>query len=159
MSWQLSHCMNMIDCSFIFLKYVDNITLSESVIYYYRPNDNSVSRTFQKNRVNNAVLLIEQLSNEVNTKNLEKSFSKFVVNRVAKCCFDYYGDSRCELSKEDRILELAKLCTIDRFHKAILGASYIKLAPGKKDSIRYAILLYYLRNNDYKKAIDFSIKH
>ena len=132
---------------------INSVALNYSKIYFYRPNEASVSRTFQKSRVNNTVLLTEELKKHVKENGLKKAYYRFVVNRVAKCCFDYYANPKCNLSKQEKIESLENMCGGAVLNEAIMKAPYTHLAPGKKDSVLYAVVLAALKRGKYNSAL------
>lgn len=141
-----------------YYNHIQKVVLNSSILYFYRPNEASVSRTFQKNRVHNTILLVEYLAEKVQSEDLMRYYYRFVVNRLGKCCFDYYANAKCELNDNEKVTDLSNMCERDIIKKAIKNASYASLAPGKKDALFIAVLLFFLKRGNYKGAVKFSQK-
>lgn len=145
-------------------KKINNIIVNNSKIYYYRENENSVTKHFHKDRVINTIKLVNELKKYL-IGELEKDFNIFVIDRISKCCVDYYGDNRNDLGEDELILKIKKFCSLEPFNKAILKCSYIYLLRGtfgKKNSVNNCFIVYFLRHKMYHtlmKYIEFSKKH
>lgn len=139
-----------------YYNFIEEVTLNNSTIYFYRPNESSVSSTFQNNRINNTILLVKSVKEEIQTEKLMNSYYRFVVNRLVKCCVGYYSNPKCELTVAGKIESLKNLCERNVIACAISKAPYNKLAPGKKSMLMSAVILFFLKNRRYGMALKFS---
>lgn len=135
-----------------FAQEIDNVLINESVIYFYRKNEQSVTQHFQQNRVENTVKLVEGAAKNVLQEN-KKSLNVFVIDRVAKCCLDYYTDLRSGLNDDTAAVKLKDLCNLPEFKSAVSECDYSNLALGKKNAFFNGYTLWFLKRKKYKILI------
>lgn len=138
--------------------YTKNIWINRSKIYYYRENLASASRVFRADRVSNTEFLIKEIKKGVYTPKLKKCLNYFIIDRLTKCCFEYYSSKESGLTIEEATEKLKELCEKDEYFWAIQNCNYRNLACGKKNRIYIAVTLLCLKRKKYKlllKIIQF----
>lgn len=132
---------------------IERVLTNSSVIYYYRDNEESVTQHFHTDRIDNTIRLVELAYECVCDDEMMHYFNVFVVDRITKCCLDYYTDSRSSLSQQEATEELLKLCNRPIFHEAIDKCGYSFLATGKKNHLYNLIALWFLKRRWYHALI------
>lgn len=134
-------------------KTVGNILINESRIYFYRRNQASVSQKFHNDRVSNTIKMMEEVEKSIKEISLKEYYNTFVIDRITKCCLDYYTNPECSLSRDDTIKELKNLCEIEIFKNAVSECHYSNLAMGKKNAFYNGVTLFYLKRKRYKSLL------
>ncbi len=147
------------DAAFCFQAYcaADNILAIKQKTYYYRTNQESVSRQFDfglAENNQNLIMCFERYGNYWKKKRIyEKEFASFYVGKVIELCRNCFSNSQYPDPIKKSAEWLKELCTNTEIKNAIIGVKYSKLIPGKRNSISYMITLFFLKKKMYQAAI------
>lgn len=136
-----------------FAEKIQTVLTNNSVVYYYRDNDLSVTQKFHTDRIENTIRMIEKVEQCIKKDELRKYMNAFSIDRVTKCCLDYYTDDRSGLSDKQAAEKLKVLCQIPAISKAISECGYFHLALGKKNQFFDGCTLWFLKRKWYMGLI------
>lgn len=125
-----------------------SIWICDSIIYYYRTENVSASRSFRADRVDNTVKLLEQIQYLI-SKDMQNDFYHFVLDRLAVCCKAYYANEKSGLSLREAKEQLKEICYKAPFYEAIKKCDYNDLAYGKRNTIRVFFTVWCLKRRWY----------
>lgn len=89
--------------------------LLDKCIYYYRPNENSVTSSFQERRLENTIVLAEEIGERTQVDNVKDIGYQFVLGRVIHCYMAYFG----YLERKRKKQEITQLLSIPYINSAV----------------------------------------
>ena len=147
------------DTAFCFQAYLSAkqiIAISEK-LYYYRENFESVTNIFSERLLENNIKLIEvfekyrkhfYIPNRIN-----RAFDNFYARKVVEICCEYFKSAKCSLNEQDKAMALKNICEKNVIRNAIKRADYFRIIIGKKNTLKYAYILWQLKHRQYKTAV------
>ena len=141
------------DTAFVFQVYcsTDKIYASQMNAYYYRVTPGSASRTVTLKMINNNHRLRKWMMQYVLSHGLEKTMqeeiSAFLVRKFIEECL-YLGISK-EKSRAAKLRYTRINAEEPYMRKALQEVGYRWLIPGKKNTIIYGIVLWFLKRKCY----------
>lgn len=132
---------------------INRVVVNESYIYYYRENPKSVTQKFHNDRVENTIKMVNRVAQSLYDETLVKYLNVFIVDRITKCCLEYYADVRNGMSKKKAAEKLREFCEISEFQKAISECGFSYLAIGKKNRLYSTVTLIFLKGKLYLMLI------
>lgn len=132
---------------------IQRVLTNSSTIYYYRVNEGSVTQRFRDDRIENTARLIAGTAECIQNKLLDSHLNVFVIDRITKCCLDYFTDVRCGLTQKEAVSKLRTLCESSVFQRAINNTGYSNLAIGKKNKFFNGVTLWFLKRHQYYALI------
>lgn len=137
-----------------YLLKVHTVKFVDDIVYYYRPNDSSVTAKFQVNRVVNTLRLIEKLKNTLTDSQLieefQDDFNRFIAGRCIACYKLYFNHPGNQLTKEEKIKRFSEFLDIRDIDMAIQKTSLFNLSVGKKQRYEYGIYVILMRKRKIK---------
>lgn len=127
-----------------------------SVVYYYRPNEQSAIHGYKKWLVDNNEQLINKLEEYRNIRCYDKSwardFAALYVSKTIDIC-NAMRDERYGETFDDKLSKIKGICRLSHIKKAISICSFKSIVNGKKNNIFYGKGLLLLKLKWYKKLI------
>ena len=142
------------DTAFVFQVYcsTDKIYAAQMNAYFYRVTPDSVSRRVTFKTVNNNHYLREWMMHYVSSRGLEETLeeevSAFLVRKfVEECLYLRFFKEKCQTEK----LQYIKTNMEEPYMKKALNKVHYRwLIPGKRNTISYGIVLWFLKRKCYK---------
>ena len=142
------------DTAFVFQVYcnTDKIFSSQMIAYYYRVTPDSASRRVTYKMINNNHHLRKWMMQYVLSQNLEKTLegeiSAFLVRKfIEECLFLRVFH---EKSRTARLRYTKKNAELPYMKKALQKVDYRWVIPGKRNTVRYGVVLWFLKRKRYK---------
>ncbi|MBQ4259135.1 MAG: glycosyltransferase family 2 protein [Lachnospiraceae bacterium] len=139
----------------MYAKVARGVIVSDSVIYHYRDNVESVTHKFHKNWPEVIQSQVEIISQHLINDELQSYLNKFIVGRLTELVEGFYADPRSGMSITKSALQLKELMQSNIYIKAISECDYKNLATGKKNTMYSATTLFFLRYRWYTSLICF----
>lgn len=116
-------------------------------IYYYRLSPTSVTGHFQRNRIRNTVILGNKLRRCLNNSpNMLLDYYRFMALRAIVCYREYFVHSDNIDSFEKRKEYFITFLRSENIKEAIDKSDYLYLSDGKKQRIKYALILFLMKH-------------
>lgn len=135
--------------------FCDEVDINFSTTYYYNNYNISLSKGFNKKRIDNtknlAIIYTEWAKKQ--TIDIQKSVEKFIIQRVLACISKYYLNIENNMKFDEKIYDFSKLCNICEIKNAIYQSKYSQFVEKKKTSLIYLISLFFLKKNKYDKLM------
>lgn len=141
------------DTAFVFQVYcsTDKIYASQMTAYHYRVTPDSASRRFNFKTINNNHLLrnwlIQYVLNHGLEKTLEEEISAFLVRKFIEECL--YLRAFREKSRAARLRYTKRNAEEPYMKKALDKVDYRWLIPGKRNTLLYGVVLWFLKRKWY----------
>ena len=142
------------DTAFVFQVYcnTEKIYSSQMISYYYRVTPDSASRRVNFKTINNNQLLRKWIMRYVLShgleKNLEGEISAFLVRKFIEECL--YLRIFKEKSRTARLRYTKKNAEEPYMKKALHKVDYKWLIPGKRNTLLYGVVLWFLKRKCYR---------
>lgn len=125
-------------------------------LYYYRIDNESVTRKFNARRVENTNKLFSALK-EMIIDSDEKDFYMFVCNRVFACCYMYFANNKNMQGYSEKLYEMKEFCEQVLVHESLNGCNYKgKMSKGRKTNCFMKLILRFLKSSNYGLALFLS---
>ena len=151
----ITHGEDLIFC-YQFYAHASKVYYDSTCLYYYRTNNQSVSRTFNSKRIVNTLGLFEALLKVDNMLLFNLDFQHFVVDRVIACCRLFFANEENTMTRDEKIKSLEEVCNNNVVREALVNCPLKKLSLGKKTNLLNIVILFLLKNKMYVQAIRVS---
>lgn len=125
-----------------------------SELYYYRPNEQSVTARFQSKRIINTNYLAERIKKCLEeTKSFDiykKDYCRFVIIRAIACYQLYFAHVDNKKSEMDIYHEFKAFMSEPTIKAAIHNAPINRLSSGKKQRYKYALIAALLKAGQFR---------
>ena len=141
------------DTAFVFQFYcsTDKVYTSQLNAYYYRSNPDSVSRKIDFKMIDNNYHLRKWMMHYVSShgleKTLEEEISVFLVRKFIEECLFLRNSG--EISRTEKLQYIQKNMEEPYMKKALLKVHYRWLIPGKRNTLIYGAVLWFLKRKCY----------
>lgn len=122
-------------------------------MYYYRTNNESVSRSYNPKRIDNTKKIFERLLEFESSLEEDSDFQHFVIDRLIACCSLYYMNKKNASSMKEKKEDLKHLCQVRYIHKAIQEGETESLSVGRKRNIIMKMIYWQLKHDWYGNAL------
>lgn len=141
-----------------YLLKIHTVKFIDEIVYYYRPNDGSVTARFQINRVVNTLRLVEKMKNILTDgqmiEELQDDFNRFIAGRCVACYKLYFNHPDNRLTKEEKIKSFSEFLDIKDIDMAIQKTSLFNLSVGKKQRYEYGIYIILMRKRKIRTLLN-----
>lgn len=131
------------------------VELNLSKTYFYNNKNISLSKGFNAKRVENTKKLakIYSMWSKKESKDIQKSTNKFIIERTLACISKYYLNSQNTMKREAKISDFENLCETIEIRKAIEDITYSDFFELNKNSLIYIISIFLLKVKSYRKIM------
>lgn len=131
----------------------DRIIGTDVIMYYYRTNNESVSRSYNSKRIDNTKKLFEKLIELDSRLEEDGDFQHFVIDRIIACCSLYYMNKENTMSMNEKKDSVKHLCQVSYINEAIKKGGKTQFSVGRKRNVIMKMVYWQLKHNWYGNAL------